>query len=455
MTTRSASFHEAVVERLPRLVSEDSCLGRWMNSRLYTFVRPLATVADATIVVFELAHATNKAQDMQWNASVPDEPVFLILTDIFCVLMVLDMLFMFIVEFPRFDFIWGRSGYRWFLILTVTEQVLQVVSQHAYPDQRAVSTFRIVVGQLSFLRTFRGFMVLPEVATKMELGVQELRVMIQSLMGAFQPLLFCATPFIFILINFAVFVCQGTFVFLVKHHISNNKELADYFGTFNATLLSLYQALLGGMDWGDLYNVLRPLNWYLWLGFLAFMCFNFIAMLNIVAAVFIKVAFIRSENDKEFQIQQEKESKKTYLDTMQSIFLQLDEDKDGKLYRHELENHFKDPDIGAYFSKLGMDVNEVQKVFMVLDEDESGEIDEAEFMFGCLRLKGEAKGLDLAILHRDVTSLRTEIASLRRQNGTGGSPGTEGHPMFTGALSQNNGVNNPPQCTGQLPVGVC
>merc|ERR1712129_248520 len=66
------------------------------------------------------------------------------------------------------------------------------------------------------------------------------------------------------------------------------------------------------------------------------------------------------------------------------------------------EDHLKNPEVGAYFSKLGVDPNEVGKLFVLLDEDGSGCIDKDEFMFGCIRLKGEAKSLDLAILHREV-----------------------------------------------------
>merc|ERR1712129_350598 len=123
---------------------------------------------------------------------------------------------MFIIEFPKFDFIKGRTGYRWFNILVLIEQFLQVVSQHAQPDQRSGSTFRIVVTQLSVIRLLRACIVLPEIAAKLELGVQELRVMIRSLMGAFQPFVWCTTPFVVMLTTFGVFVSEGTLVWLVN-----------------------------------------------------------------------------------------------------------------------------------------------------------------------------------------------------------------------------------------------
>merc|ERR1712129_148157 len=175
------------------------------------------------------------------------------------------------------------------------------------------------------------------------------------------------------------------------------------------TWLSLYKALLGGMDWGDLYAVMMPMQHYLRIFFLCFVCFNFIAMLNIVAAVFIKVAFVRSESDRQFLIRKEMDAKQVYLGTMADIFKQLDEDGDGRINLNELQEHLDNPSVGAYFSKLGVDVNEVERLFNLLDEDGSGNIDNDEFMFGCLRLKGEAKSLDLAILQREVDSLKQEV----------------------------------------------
>jgi len=344
-------------------------------------------------------------------------PFSVVLTDVCFAFCFLDLLFQFILEFPRFDFITGRTGYRWFNIVVTVEQFLQVVSQHAQPDQRADSTFRIVVTQLSVVRLLRACIVLPEIAAKLELGVQELRVMIRSLMWAFPPLLCCATPFVVMLTTFGVFVSEGTIVWLVKNDNGSaaHKSVVEFLGTLDLTLLSLYKALLGGMDWGDLYDVMMPLEGYLKISFLCFICFNFIAMLNIVAAVFIKVAFVRSESDKQFCIKKEVDAKQRYLETMADVFKQLDEDGDGQIALNELQAHLESPAIGAYFSNLGVDVDEVEKLFKLLDEDGSGQIDREEFMFGCLRLKGEAKSLDLAILHREVDAPRLDVIAQKKQ----------------------------------------
>merc|ERR1712013_668405 len=111
-------------------------------------------------------------------------------------------------------------------------------------------------------------------------------------------------------------------------------------------------------------------------------------------------------------VQTELNDKKEFLDTMQKVFDELDEDDNKHIRLEELVEHMKNPEIGAYFAQLGVDVDQVNKIFNLLDHDKSGSIDRTEFMFGCLRLKGEAKSLDLAVLNCEVRLLRQGIYSL-------------------------------------------
>jgi hypothetical protein len=251
----------------------------------------------------------------------------------------------------------------------------------------------------------------PEILFLLELGIQESRIMIISLMHSLQPFIMCALPFMVILTALGVFLEEGILAFLVKHKVPGNEDLIQNFGTLDSTVLSLYKGLLGGMDWGDLYDYLEPLPWYSRYAFLIFIGFNFIAVFNIVAAVFIKVAFNRSESDTELLIQKEKRSMTVFLDTMNKVFDRLD-DGDGKISLSELEDHMQSPDIAAYFSIIGINTREISKLVRLFDEDGSNDIDREEFKFGCMHLKGDAKSLDLAILQRDVSSIMRKVRDI-------------------------------------------
>ncbi|CAK0827214.1 unnamed protein product [Prorocentrum cordatum] len=87
---------------------------------------------------------------------------------------------------------------------------------------------------------------------------------------------------------------------------------------------------------------------------------------------------------------------------MRKIFRELDGDVDGEITMEEMQRRMLDPEIGAYFSQLGMDPDQVGKLFFLLDRDKSGTLDPEEFMFGCLKFRGDAKSLDIAVMHQQV-----------------------------------------------------
>merc|ERR1719421_1578498 len=58
----------------------------------------------------------------------------------------------------------------------------------------------------------------------------------------------------------------------------------------------------------------------------------------------------------------------------------------------------KDAKIQNAMEEETQHVHELETVFCEIDTDGSGYIDIQEFTMGCIRLKGEAKGVDLATL---------------------------------------------------------
>merc|ERR1712046_378034 len=67
---------------------------------------------------------------------------------------------------------------------------------------------------------------------------------------------------------------------------------------------------------------------------------------------------------------------------------------------------------GAYFSSLGINMQQACKLFQTLDSDKSGSIDIEEFTDGCLRLKGEATTVDMAILHHEIHLLQHSVSRI-------------------------------------------
>merc|ERR1719203_1253001 len=182
----------------------------------------------------------------------------------------------------------------------------------------------------------------------------------------------------------------------------STQAMRKYFGHVSASTISLFMAMTGGEDWGNILASLEPLPMEYTLLFLVYITFTVLALLNLVTAVFINAAMQRSQNDRELAVQQEMESKEELVAIIQQVFIELDTNQSGALSLAEFEKHIEDEKIMAYLRSRGIDVGQVRTLFTLLDVDQTGEVDMEEFVQGILRLKGGATSMDLAVLTYQV-----------------------------------------------------
>merc|ERR1719343_1139607 len=116
------------------------------------------------------------------------------------------------------------------------------------------------------------------------------------------------------------------------------------------------------------------------------------------------------------------ENKGEFVNLMQQVFNELDTNSSGALSFEEFEKHIEDDKIMAYLRTLEIDVSQVRTLFMLLDVDNTGEVDIEEFVGGCLRLRGGATNMDLAVLKYQVEWILRNVQSLHK-NMVGGSCG--------------------------------
>merc|ERR1712176_831694 len=75
-----------------------------------------------------------------------------------------------------------------------------------------------------------------------------------------------------------------------------------------------------------------------------------------------------------------------------------DLDKSGTLSWEEFRAHLENQKVRAYFQTLDLDVSQAHVLFALLDADGSNQVTIDEFLDGCMRLKGQAKSIDLNML---------------------------------------------------------
>jgi hypothetical protein len=183
----------------------------------------------------------------------------------------------------------------------------------------------------------------------------------------------------------------------------DSKLLCETFGTLGKSILTLYAAMSGGISWLDLHYALIPLGPVYVIIFLFYTIFSIFAIANIITGIFVDSAMQSSISDHESVIENQKREMEEYVQSIYQVFMDLDLDSSGTIAVREFEQVVKSDKMAAYFHALGLEITDVKSLFALMDRDRTGAIDIEEFLMGCLRLKGEARSLDLAKL-----SLQTE-----------------------------------------------
>eukprot|EP00929_Paragymnodinium_shiwhaense_P107350 TRINITY_DN73448_c0_g1_i1.p1 TRINITY_DN73448_c0_g1~~TRINITY_DN73448_c0_g1_i1.p1 ORF type:complete len:654 (-),score=157.09 TRINITY_DN73448_c0_g1_i1:155-2116(-) len=263
--------------------------------------------------------------------------------------------------------------------------------------------------------------------------VGALNLLVFSILITIRSLLWATILIILIIYFFGVLVSQGVVSYLYDscHGIptcAHYEELDRYWGNLPRACLTLFQIISGGKDWDDATSPLQAVDGVLLGVVVAFIIFCQFAVLNVVTGVFCQAAMESAQRDREMMVSNLLQGKQRYIDTIgeqfANMFVKMGGGEDG-LSLEVFQNNLSQKAVREYFALLELDVSDAWLLFKLLDEDESGLVDAEEFVAGCLKLKGSARGIDLAKLnyenisankyfHTQLLSLRSTIEQLTR-----------------------------------------
>jgi len=280
--------------------------------------------------------------------------------------------------------------WNYFDLLVVAAQLVQEAIEFFRPSSEGndADNLRIlrVLRVLRIVRIFRLVRVLHLIG--------ELRTIVSSIMGSFRSLFWTVLLLLLMMYIVGVWFLQSvTDHFLAKGSdfipSTGEDKLREHFHSLGQTILSLWQALSGGVDWGDvadpLMSEVEPL---LGVAFAAFIAFAILALMNVVTGVFVQTALHSAEQEEE-----------TFLtDQIIALFHKCKGGDDwGCITERDLELRLADPDMAKEWKNINVSADEATYVFALLDVDGNGEVQFEEFLSACLRLRGSAKSLDMLI----------------------------------------------------------
>mmetsp|Transcript_45788 Transcript_45788/g.74415 ORF Transcript_45788/g.74415 Transcript_45788/m.74415 type:complete len:673 (-) Transcript_45788:8-2026(-) len=326
-------------------------------------------------------------QGMRWNQIVD-----IAFTAIFCTELLLRMM----GEELAF---WVGPEWRWniFDAVMVLSMLIDTALVAAGLEVGYIRLLRVIRALRSFriIRVLRFF--------------RELRVMLLSIMNSIAPLMWAVLFLALTISVFSVVFLQGVtnFILDAQPGVDSIEEVQQYYQSFPMAFFSLFMAITGGEDWINLVEPLIQISSAYGVLFVIYISLMVLGVLNIITGIFVESASDLSRQDRDLVTQAEQERTANYMKELRKLFIELDTNCNGTISLKEFEGFASRHEVQAYFSVLELDVTKAAQVFRLLDVDGSNEIEIDEFVVGCMRLKGLAKGVDMESLMFENKKLMT------------------------------------------------
>jgi len=251
------------------------------------------------------------------------------------------------------------------------------------------------LGMLRTLRLIRAVRAIR--AVKLVKSLRALRQLIESIVASLRALLWST-----VLVSLIIYCCAIVFTSVTIHSedATSNDHLQEYFGTLHKAVHTLFRSISGGLSWTLAADALEEISWVWMYLFTVYVAFVYFAVLNVMTATFCQSAIEAAQRNKDAAIQSVLSNRQRFESMLLDLFHQIDDDCSGSISFLEFEEHFDDEAVKFLLHGLELEVEDAWTLFQMLDQDGSYDIDEEEFLDGCMHLKGNAKAFHLAKLQR-------------------------------------------------------
>jgi len=317
---------------------------------------------------------------------------------VFCLLFTVELLIR-ILAYGR-NFIAG-SQWRWnvFDTILVSTQLADEILTHSAAMGATSMESGFNFSFLRILRILRLVRIIRIIRILRLIG--ELRAIVSSIAGSLKSLGWTVALLFLLVYVFGVYFTQMVLDHRVALQmdpaISRNEEdlqsLVRYYGSLGRSILSLYQAITGGVDWNELtVPIMNEIHVLVGGVIVLYIAFGVLALLNVVTGVFVESALKSAKEDRDDYM----------LHHVKALFQSADASKKGCLDWEDFKGIADNPQMLEFFRAIDVDPAQAQAVFQLLDADESGQIDLDEFLNGCLCLHGPAKAIDISTLRYEL-----------------------------------------------------
>ncbi|CAL1149196.1 unnamed protein product [Cladocopium goreaui] len=242
--------------------------------------------------------------------------------------------------------------------------------------------------------------------------VMALRTLVTSILSTLKAVFWALLLLFLIIYIFALLFTQAVDEFIFKENkidqlTPEEASASDqYFGTLFHSMLTLFMSIAGGVSWEDAIAPLMAISTVWLLAFLFYVSFTYFAVLNVVTGVFCQSAIESAQQDRAAVVQSMLENKEAHLSKMRAVFSEIRENSPSNA----------EGDEAITFAMLEEKINSptVQQLLETLGGPGAAPVGAKtwwlewwwkaclqEFFMGCLRLGGNARGLELGKVLQD------------------------------------------------------
>jgi len=229
---------------------------------------------------------------------------------------------------------------------------------------------------------------------------RSLRILVYSVLNTLRSLFWTLLLLLILLYVFGIVFTQAATVSLATPGSAQaSGELEKHYGTLPSAVYTLFMSISNGIGWEDAVEPLSAVSELWTFVFLVFIAFTHFAVLNVVTGVFCQTAIESASQDQEVIIEEQLDRKSQYTKQLQDVFYGIiDSVSAGQVTLADFEAGLEDERLQAYFSAMEITADDAWSLFKLLANTQTNTIDIDEFVAGCLRLRGHARGIDMHML---------------------------------------------------------
>lgn len=273
------------------------------------------------------------------------------------------------------------------------------ISSHANPTVFRMLRITRFVRVLRLVRVMRLF--------------AQLRVLVNTCVACISALIWSMVFLMVIMFASSLFLSQLLRDFIL--HDSGNRDVRlwvfHHYGSGLRSLYTLFEITLAGC-WPTYFRPLieKVSGWYR-LFALIYIVLVVFALLRIISALFLKETLQVASADSNTMIMEFQKKQQEYIKKLAKVFEAIDTSKDGRLNIEEFQHVVTHPTVKAWLQALEMAVSDTEMLFNLLD-DGDGYITYDEFIQGVVRLRGQAREIDVVAILKSEDRLHDSMGKL-------------------------------------------